>query len=267
MSRTFYLLGHNISYSASPAMMQAAFRQMGLDHRYELWDVTPDELDAALAQLRACDGGANVTVPHKIAAAKACDDLSDAARQLGAVNTIEVVDGALIGHNTDYFAIINEIAQLVMARLQRGVTEGAAAISSAAILGNGGAARAVKQVLDDAGIENDVLARSLGTWDEIDAVVPQVDLLVNATPIGTNSSELPLAKELLRADLSVFDLVYRPTPTALVQAASEVGAIARGGAHMLASQGARALEIWVGQPAPEETMLQAVLAEVGAQNV
>lgn len=267
MSRTFYLLGHNISYSASPVMMHAAFSELNLDHRYELWDVAPDELDGALAKLRECDGGANVTVPHKIAAAKACDDLSDAARQLGAVNTIEVVDGALIGHNTDYFAIINEIAHLVMERLQRGVRDGAAAISSAAILGNGGAARAVKQVLDDAGIASDVLARSLGTWDQIATVVPEVDLLVNATPIGTNSSELPLAKELLRADLAVFDLVYRPTPTALVQAAEAAGAIARGGAHMLAAQGARALEIWVGEAAPEETMLQAVLAEVGADNV
>ncbi|MDO5727719.1 MAG: hypothetical protein Q4Q03_07325, partial [Bowdeniella nasicola] len=262
-----YLLGHNIGYSASPAMMHAAFAALGMDHRYELRDCPSEDLAGVLDELRASGGGANVTVPHKIAAARACDRLSDAAAQLGAINTIEVVDGELVGHNTDYFAIINEIATLVMARLERGGNQGGAAISSAAILGNGGAARAVKQVLDDAGIAVDILARSTGTWDRIDEVVPQVDLLVNATPIGTESRELPIAQELLRADLSVFDLVYRPTPTALVAKARAAGAIARGGAHMLASQGARAFEIWLGETAPEAVMYEAVLTEVGANDV
>ena len=86
---TFRLLGHGIAYSASPAMMTAAFAALGLPHRYVLADVPADELPAAVASLRAPDaGGANVTVPHKAAVAAAMDELSEVAREADAVNTV-----------------------------------------------------------------------------------------------------------------------------------------------------------------------------------
>ncbi len=99
---TFRLLGHGIAYSASPVMMTAAFRAIGLPHRYVLADVPPDGVPDAVAALRNADaGGANVTVPHKAAVAALLDELSDDAREADAVNTIVRDGDRLIGHNTD----------------------------------------------------------------------------------------------------------------------------------------------------------------------
>ncbi|MDO5701072.1 MAG: hypothetical protein Q4P36_06335 [Bowdeniella nasicola] len=259
-ARTFYLFGHRVGYSASPMMMAAAFADLGLPHRYTIWDVAPADFPDALQELRRRGGGANVTVPHKEVAAQSCDELSDSARALGAVNTIEVRGDRLIGHNTDYPALRAELAELVSAA-------GSALPASrrrAALLGAGGAAKAASRALGDLGFEVTTLARRLGTWDEAPTALPQCHLLVNATPIGTQSDELPVDHSLLRPDLAVYDLVYRPTPTALVAAARERGASARAGAGMLAGQGRLALEIWLGRPIPAEPMRAALLNDLGA---
>lgn len=255
MGRTFQLFGHGIAYSASPVIMAAAFDALALPHRYVITDVTGDEFPAALEALRGSHGGANVTVPYKQTAAELVDELSGEAEELGAVNTIEVRGDRLIGHNTDYPAILDELDAL------------GTSFQRAAVLGAGGAAAAVRLALHTRGIEAVTLARRDGTWDDAPDVVPDCDLLINATPIGTQSTELPVARELLRADLAVFDLVYRPTPTALVAAARELGAPARAGAGMLAGQGRRALEIWIGQAVPADPMLTALLSTLGASHV
>ncbi len=114
---TFRLIGHGIAYSASPAMMNAAFDALGLEHRYVLADVPREAVGDAVEGLRAADvGGANVTVPHKAAVAALVDEVSDVAREAEAVNTV-VRDGErLIGHNTDMPATVEAIERLCPGR-------------------------------------------------------------------------------------------------------------------------------------------------------
>ncbi|HZW01484.1 MAG TPA: shikimate dehydrogenase [Candidatus Deferrimicrobium sp.] len=254
---TFRLLGQGIAYSASPSLMAAAFTALGLPHRYVLADVVPDEVPATVAGLRAADaGGANVTVPHKATVAALMDELSDVAREAAAVNVV-VRDGSrLIGHNTDLPATVDALR-----RLRPGGFE------HAVVLGAGGAGRAVQLALAQLGAgQTSILRRSDGSMARLADELAAADLLVNATPVGTGSDESPVPAALLRPDLAVLDLVYRPSPTRLVREARAAGAPAEAGAGILLSQACRSLELWLGEVAPVESMRAALDAELGGRS-
>lgn len=250
---TFRLLGEGIAYSASPAMMAAAFGALGLPHRYVLADVAPDAVPAAVAGLRDAEaGGANVTVPHKAAVAALVDEVSEVAREAAAVNTVVREGDRLIGHNTDMPATVEAIGRLC--------PDG---ISHALVLGAGGVSRAVQLALAKVGVERiTVLRRSDGSIGSLAEVIASADLLVNATPIGTGSDTSLVPARLLRPDLAVLDLVYRPSPTRLVREARSVGAPAEAGAAILLGQAWRSLELWLGLRAPVEAMRAALEAEL-----
>lgn len=251
---TFRLLGHGIAYSASPAMMNAAFDALGLPHRYVLADVSDEDVPAAVAGLRAADaGGANVTVPHKAAVAALVDEVSDVAREADAVNTVVRDGDRLVGHNTDMPATIEAIERLC----PKGVDH-------ALILGAGGVSRAVQLALRTVGVGRiTVLRRSDGSMARLADEVATADLLVNATPVGTGSDESPVPAGVVRANLSVLDLVYRPSPTRLVRDARGVGAKAESGAAILLGQAWRSLELWIAGRAPVAVMQAALDAELG----
>jgi shikimate dehydrogenase len=251
---TFRLLGQAIAYSASPAMHSAAFAALGLPHRYVLEDVTADDLPAAVQRLRDADaGGANVTVPHKAAVAALVDQLSDAARRADAVNTVVREGDRLVGHNTDLPATIDAIRRLCPRGVERAV-----------VLGAGGAGRAVGLALAEVAAGQVILLRrSDGSMDRLADELASADLLVNATPVGTGSDESPVLASLLRPDLAVLDLVYRPSPTRLVRDARAAGARAEAGAGVLLGQAWRSLELWLRQPAPLEAMRAALDTELG----
>lgn len=253
-SLTFRLLGHGIAYSASPSMMAAAFAHLGLPHRYVLADVPVEEVAATVQQLRQGGaGGANVTVPHKAAVATLMDDVSDLAREADAVNTVVRDGDRLVGHNTDLPATIDAIR-----RLRPG------GVRHALVLGAGGAGRAVQVALREAGAERiSVLRRSDGSMARLPEEMAAADLLVNATPVGTGSDQSPVPSALLRSDLAVLDLVYRPSPTRLVREARAQGAEAEAGAAILLGQAWRSLELWLGRPAPVEVMRAALDVELG----
>lgn len=254
MSGEVVLVGHEIGYSASPAMQDAAFAATGLDWRYTLRDVPPEALSGAVAELRGPDRhGANVTIPHKLAVPELLDALEPLAARLGAVNTIVRDGDKLAGHNTDMPALAAELGELLAER--------EASVTRAIVLGAGGAARAALSALTDAGVP-DVTLVGRDRWDEMPALLAQAQLLVNATPVGTASDGTPVHAELLRSDLAVFDLVYRPSPTRLVRDALGAGAQARGGAGMLLRQAAASFELWTGTPAPVEVMREALSAEL-----
>lgn len=245
------LLGHHIGYSASPAMHNAAFAALGLDARYELADVSPAGLAEAVDALRGPGRlGANVTQPHKLAVCDLVDDVSPEVERLGAANTITCQADRLVAHNTDLPALAAELA-------------GMGSVSSAAVLGVGGASRAAEAALRDAGAMVFVVDR--GRWDAIPDILAECHLLVNATPIGTGSDETPVAAELLRDDLAVLDLVYRPSPTRLVREARAAGATARGGAGMLLRQAALSFALWTDRDAPVAVMRDALRAELGPE--
>jgi shikimate dehydrogenase len=251
---TFQLLGSGIAYSASPAMMNAAFAALGLPHRYELADVSAEAVPAAVERLRRHDiGGANVTVPHKAAVAALVDEVTDVAREAGAVNAVVRDGDRLIGHNTDLPAIVDAIARLCPGGVGRAV-----------VLGAGGAGRAAQVTLRHAGSDRVVmLHRSDGSLARLADELAAADLLVNATPVGTGSLESPVPTELLRSGLAVLDLVYRPSPTQLVRDARAAGARAEAGGGVLLGQAWRSLELWMGSPAPIDVMRTALDAELG----
>jgi shikimate dehydrogenase len=253
---TFSVLGHRIGYSASPAMMQGAFAALGLPHRYVIADVAEEDLAETIEALREDGfGGANVTAPHKGAVAALVDERSREAETAGAVNTIVKEGRRLIGHNTDLPALVEAIE-----RLRPG------GASRAVILGVGGAARSVALALSVHGTADVMsLARNDGSWAQMPARLLDADLVVNATPIGTEGDESPVPAELLRRDLAVLDLVYRPSPTRLVREARAAGARAEAGAGVLLGQGRRSLELWLRAPAPAEAMAEALRRELGAE--
>jgi shikimate dehydrogenase len=255
-----YLIGRHIYYSASPPMQNAAFAALGVDHTYEMADVSVDDLPRVMADLRKPDFlGANVTTPHKAVALELLDQVEPLAARAKAVNTIVPRKGKLIGFNTDIPAIAEQVAALRPSPHQ------------AVVLGRGGAARAVAIALESAGAQEVTLVSRSGgegsaPWEELPELVRDADLLVNATPVGTDANESPIPAALLHADLAVLDLVYRPSPTRLVREARKVGAPSRGGAGVLLGQGWRSLEKWLATHVSDkvrEAMAAALRSELG----
>ena len=262
------VIGDPVAHSLSPHMHNAAFVALGIDATYELWETAVEDLPSRIASLR--DGrmlGGNVTVPHKQAVMTLLDKVSGTARQIGAVNTI-IRDGErLLGDNTDAYGFRQSIE----------ATFPGTGRESAVVLGAGGASRAVIVALREMGFGRIVLANrtharaeALGnefgvdvvSWETVaDAAFPGASLLVNATSLGWHD-ELPIDADALGrlpADALVMDLTYRETP--LLRAAGERGFSTLDGLGMLIYQGARAFELWLGQPAPVDVMRGAVVAE------
>lgn len=185
MSEQVVLIGRGISYSASPAMMAAAFAACGLDWRYSLCDVEAAELPSVVARLRAGElGGANVTQPHKAAVLPLLDEVSAECRRIEAVNTIvRGRDGRLAGHTTDLPALGDEIDAL------------GGSFRRAVILGRGGAARTAAVALADRGADVALVGRD--DWGGLEGLLDGANLLVNATPIGTGGDDAPVPRMML----------------------------------------------------------------------
>jgi len=236
-------------------MQNAAFRALGLEWTYELLDLAPEGVPAAMAMLREPEvAGANVTIPHKQAVMQHLDTLEPEALRARAVNTIVNREGRLGGSNTDVAAIRTAISNV-------GVEPRGAKV---VILGGGGSARAAALALDGAHLafavrhpeDADVPGRVLA-WDdpEVAAQARSADLLLNATPLGRRD-EMPLRPNALPRSGAVIDLVYVKGGTPLVRKARSLGLRTADGWEVLLAQGARSFELWTGIPAPLEAMRQ-----------
>ncbi len=275
-TRLVGLLGWPVSHSVSPYMHNAAFAALGMDWRYLPLPAPPARVGEAVLGLRALGfRGANVTVPHKQAVIPFLDELSPAAAAIGAVNTICVEEnGALLGENTDAAGFV--------ADLQGHGVELAG--KRALVLGAGGSARAVVYGLAQAGCRSiAILNRTLHRAEElaqamqahfpqvhisahpfpqaVEEVNAQADLVVNCTSLGMtpHTEGLPWDEDaLFRPQQVVYDLVYNPSATRLLQIAAADGARAIGGMGMLVHQGAIAFQRWTGEAPPIPVMRQAV---------
>ncbi len=279
-TRLFGVMGWPVAHSLSPAMHNAAFAALGLDHIYVPLPVPPERLDEALRGLAGLGfAGANVTVPHKEAIVTHLDDMSPRVRAIGSANTIVVrPDGTLWGDSTDGPGFLADLAA-------QGVDP---AGKQVALLGAGGAARSVAHALAEAGAAVAVLNRTPGRAaalcqtiqaaapgarisahplpEALPALAATADLIVNATSLGLHGSEpadWSQIAEHLRPGLVVYDLVYtsRGAGRALTPfraLAASAGARTIDGLGMLVQQGARSFEIWTGRPAPVAVMQAAV---------
>jgi shikimate dehydrogenase len=271
------IIGWPVEHSVSPAMHNAAFEALGLTWRYERLPTEPDDLLQRVAALReATFAGANVTIPHKEAVIPALDHVVADAAAIGAVNTIVSREALLTGHNTD-------VAGIRWAMRQHHV---APARWHAVVLGAGGAARAALYALyleDAASVsifnrtperaerladslrlgELDVATHALDDGQQLQAELARADLLVNSTSVGmwpaSNASPLPEGVDLPR-HLVVFDMVYNPQHTRLLQYADRAGARTIDGLDMLVGQGAESFQLWTGRTPPVDLMQQAALA-------
>ena len=274
-TRLVGVIGWPVEHSLSPAMHNAAFAALELDWAYLPLPVYPDHLAEAVRGLRGLGfAGANVTVPHKRAVMAHLDDVSHTAQVIGAVNTIIVRDGSFYGDNTDAAGFIASLQEVGFE------PEG----TYCALLGAGGAARAVAHALADAGaLQIGIYNRSFGhardlcqdmakfhpdvrfepaSIDDVSVIREDTDLLVNATSVGmwphTEASPWPGTLPI-PGHLTVCDLVYNPQETLFLTQARSVGAEIVGGLGMLVHQGAAAFELWTGRPAPVELLRQAGL--------
>lgn len=267
-TRLYGIMGHPVTHSLSPMMHTFAFRQHKLDCIYLPFPVFPAQLAQAVAGVIALGvGGFNVTIPHKEAIIAYVDEVSAAARAIGAVNTVHVRDGRTIGYNTDGEGFLQPLHTLHVP-LTEIVT---------CLLGAGGAARAVAMALLEAGCPVLVLANRTQEraerlvavlqeyfpeaqvyavpFAEAASVARQSGLLINATSVGLHNADgVLLPDTCFRPGQVVYDLVYRPLYTPLLHAARRSGATIIPGLDMLIGQGAAAFQIWTGLPFPVEAV-------------
>jgi shikimate dehydrogenase len=277
------VFGDPVAHSLSPQMQNAALKHCKIDMQYARFHIRASELRSALHFLRELDFiGINLTVPHKIAAFAQIDEADETATHTGAVNTIRIRDKKLIGSNTDGEGFLRAIRSefSVDVRDLRVMIIGAGggtghAIAWQCALENCERLVLVNRTQEKAMALADSLRpffagpRVLGPvarleavpWDEaaLRAQLQDIDLIVNATPLGMNSSDpAPIATRLLAPHHMVFDAVYGPSKTALVRAANEAGARGANGLSMLLHQGALSFSIWFDRDAPIDLMRAAL---------
>ncbi|HET9989902.1 MAG TPA: shikimate dehydrogenase, partial [Kofleriaceae bacterium] len=250
--RTAAVIGWPIEHSKSPAMLNAAFAATGIDAEMIKVGVPPEHFAAKLTELRALPMlGASVTTPHKLAAHDLCDELSPAARAIGAVNCLQLVGLRLVGHNTDAPGFVDAVTAA-------GIELAGARV---VVLGAGGAARAVAYGCSEAGALVDIVARTPANvawtaahpWSSLAGLFGRAQLVVDCTSSGLADGALDVPLDALASSATVATLVYHAR-TDLLERASERGHSTLDGGAMLLHQGARAFTLWTGGPAPLDAM-------------
>ncbi len=278
------VLGDPVRHSLSPVMHNAALEVMGVDWAYLALPTPAAELTTVVRALEAMGcRGLNVTIPHKQAVAALCSELSPLAERLGAVNTlVPRQGGGWLGTNTDVEGFCAPLRETSWSEKR------------ALVLGCGGSARAVVAGLVELGFADIVLAgrraealetfqadceswapqlRPLSWGNAVKETLPHADLVVNTTPVGMTSATDPNAcqacplspaeLERLASQAWVYDLIYTPRPTALLQQASKKGCRSLDGLRMLVGQGAASLRLWSAHSeVPVEVMHQAALRQL-----
>ena len=270
------LIGFPVAHSLSGTMHNAAFKAVGLnDWKYELWNTPIFELAARMKTVRESEdiAGCNVTIPHKQNVQQYLDEISPHAQAIGAVNTIYKRESKLIGDNTDWIGFLADLGfyGVDVTRLDGG----------ALILGAGGAARAIAYALILSGMRVTIVNRSPDRATQLVSdmrrlfpehldgdgiyygrsvmyLAAQRSLIVNCTSAGMwpRDNENPWPEDSpLPGESVLYDLVYKPRVTQLMEQAKTAGLQVVGGIGMLAEQGAAAFEKWTGVNSAEVSMV------------
>ena len=269
------IIGDPIEHSMSPLMHNTAFKTLGLDYAYVPFKVKSLELRKAIEGIRGMNlRGVNVTIPHKVAVMPLLDRIDPLAEKIGAINTIVNDDGILTGYNTDAAGFLQTLHERGIELAEKRVL----------LLGAGGAARAIGNILAAEKVKLIVLNRrqelswaedlacrlvqSYGadvevgelTNENLKNAITNVDILVNATSLGMSpdNEQTPVPADLFQANITIFDIIYNPLPTRLLQEAKAAGVRTIDGLEMLVQQGAVSFEKWTGIKAPIDVMRKSV---------
>lgn len=278
----FGLIGYPLSHSMSKIIQEAAFKSIGIEGSYEIMETEQEDLVSRLKYLRA-NGfqGFNVTIPLKVPITLFLSGVDNVANIAGSANTIKILeDSTMIGYNTDVYGFVEAIPEDLRKEIEN---------SDIAILGNGGAARAVgvgisilkaKRIdfyarnIINASEMADVLRRSFPNTEmncrQIESLkdLSQYKMLINTTPIGMRSKAMgisPIDESVIKTmnkDSVVYDIVYNPLKTELIKSAKKYGIKTIQGLDMLIYQGAKAFEIWTGKKPDTLKMKIAALEEM-----
>ena len=277
------VFGDPVAHSLSPDMQNAALRACEINAQYARFHIRANELRSALRFLRNLDFvGVNLTVPHKIAGFAQIDEADESASRVGAVNTIRLRDKKLVGSNTDGEGFLRAIRAefSVDVRDLRVMIIGAGGGTGRAIAWQCALENCERLVLVNRTLEKAIALagqlrpffsgpRVLGptarlegvAWEEsaIRMQLADIDLIVNATPLGMNPSDpAPIPTRLLAPHHMIFDCVYGASKTALLRAAEEAGSRGVNGLSMLLYQGARSFSIWFDREPPIDAMRKAL---------
>jgi shikimate dehydrogenase len=262
--RRLVLLGHPVARSLSPTIHNAALSAAAIDAHYDALDVDPSRFDEVIAQLRAERVFGNVTVPFKERVHDACDELSDLARRVGAVNTFWFDDsGRMFGDNTDvggFDAAVHNLIGSPKSDLSVGVIGAggaAAAVLAAVEQWRGATVHVFNRTPERARVLCERFGFGAQPVDDV-GVVAGAQLVINATSIGLKDDSMPLDPAMVRPDAAVLDLVYRPGETPFVRALRARGINAADGIGMLVEQAALAFERWFNTPADRSVMWSAL---------
>ncbi len=254
----FGLLGHRIAYSLSPLIHNTVFRLLNIDAEYVIVDIPEDIFDEEVKNILKIYRGLNVTIPYKTRILRYVTHQDKVAEIVGAVNTLLIEDGRVVGYNTDVRGIVEAF------RLRNVELQGKTVL----VLGAGGAARAAVYAAHVMGastiyvcnrtreralelkthFESHGIEVKIEDWDRRANLARICDVIINCTPVGTQSWDSPLPENVFRKGQAVLDMVYRPRLTKLLSDAHRCGAVIVDGLVVLIFQALAADEIWLRIP-------------------
>ena len=270
MLKTFAVIGDPIDHSLSPTIHNAAYRELKIECTYIAYRVIQGDLAAGIESLKKIKiSGFNVTIPHKIEMMKYLDNVDENCKKIGAVNTVLNDDGILRGFNTDMDGFLEPIK-----RKEINIKN-----SKILLLGAGGAARAIvagfqKEGADEIVIanrtkengenltefskKNGLHARSIDI-EKMDVLDSKFDFVVNASSLGLKGEKNVIPEKFFNEETTVYDIVYKPIKTDLINKAKEKNCEIIFGYEMLLGQAIRSFEIWLDKKAPYEAMKRSIL--------
>ncbi len=257
-------IGYPIISSRSPLMHNAGYKKLRIDNQfiYLSAEVKSENLKIAIDGIRGLGiRGVSVTMPYKKEVMKYLDKIDKDAKMIGAVNTIVNDGGKLTGFNTDYIGVLEALGEKINLKRKK-----------VAIIGAGGAARAIVYGLNKKGSVIKIFNRTLdqakelaqefdcqfSTLDSLEEVI-NMDIIINATPVGMNEDKSSIDKNFLNKNQIVFDVVYTPKETRLIKDAKQIGAKVIFGYEMLLYQGVEQFKLYTGFDAPIETMRKTLI--------
>ncbi len=275
-TKIYGIFGYPVGHTFSPGMHNSAFTALKMDACYIPFEVPPDALVRAVNAVIPLNlAGLNITVPHKEKIIPCLDGLSEEARLIGAVNTVQIQEERLVGHNTDGRGFLRSLKEQAGFRpkgktfLLVGAGGAARAVAFSLALGGaskillhdtdaGKADRLAGDIRDKANADASAVAE-----DELSSSAREADCLINATPIGLrNADPLPFSADVIEPRHLVADLVYNPFSTRLLKTAGTKRAKTLPGLGMLLYQGVIAFEIWTGKKAPVAVMQKALKRQI-----